>query len=210
MTEGVAVPDGLDQPQTGKVDQPVSGTPARSAVGPTARALGVLTAVPVLVVALDQVVKQISLANLTGSPPVRLLGGAVYLNLTRNSGAAYSLGGRFTFVFPIVAVAVIGAILWLARRLRSTAWAVALGLVLGGALGNLADRLFRPPGFLRGQVIDMISLFDPNGQVFPAGAIFNVADSALFCGVVLAVILELAGRHRDGTRAARHTDRAEA
>jgi signal peptidase II len=209
MTGGVAVPDGLDQPPHDTAE-PGSGTPATADVRPSARALVALIAVPVLVVTLDQVVKQLSLAHLSGSPPVRLFGGAVYFNLTRNSGAAYSLGGRFTYVFPIIAVAVIGAIIWLARRLRSTAWAVALGLVLGGAVGNLADRLFRPPGFLRGQVIDMISLFDPNGRVFPAGAIFNLADSALFCGVVLALILELAGRHRDGTRAARHPDRAEA
>jgi len=164
------------------------------------RALAVLAAVPVVVVVLDQWAKQASIAHLTGAAPLRLLGGAVYLNLTRNSGAAFSIGGNYTFVFPIIAVVVLSGIVYLSRRLRSLPWAISFGLIVGGALGNLADRLFRPPGVLRGQVVDMISLFDPAGRFFPPGAIFNVADSALFCGVVLAILLELTGRHRDGTR----------
>jgi signal peptidase II len=81
--------------------------------------------------------------------------------------------------------------------LRSLAWGAALGLVLGGAMGNLVDRLFRPPGPFRGEVVDMISLFDPHGQVWP---VFNIADSSLVVGVLLAVWLELTGRRRDGTR----------
>ena len=89
------------------------------------------------------------------------------------------------------------AIGWLARQLRSLPWAVAMGLVLGGALGNLIDRLFRAPGPLVGHVVDFISLLAPAGQRF---AIFNAADSALFCGVVLAIFLEITGRRRDGTR----------
>jgi signal peptidase II len=165
----------------------------------SARALAVLVAVPVVVVALDQWVKQLSLAHLSGSAPVRLLGGAIYLNLTRNSGAAYSIGGGFTWIFPIFALIVIAGIIWLSRRLRSIGWAVSLGLVLGGAAGNLLDRLFRSPGVLRGEVVDMISLFDPAGRAWPVKAIFNLADAALFCGVVLLIILELTGRHRDGT-----------
>jgi len=170
--------------------------PSRASTG----ALAILGGVPLLVVFLDQWAKQASIAHLTGAAPVRLLGGAVYLNLTRNSGAAFSIGGNYTFIFPIIALVVIGGIVHLSRRLRSLAWAISFGLIVGGALGNLADRLFRPPGVLRGQVVDMISLFDPAGRFFPPGAIFNVADSALFCGVVLAILLELAGRHRDGTR----------
>jgi signal peptidase II len=86
----------------------------------------------------------------------------------------------------------------LSRRLRSAAWALALGLVLGGAFGNVGDRLFRAPGFLTGHVVDFASLFAPNGRYW---AIFNVADAALCCGVVLAVLLELTGRRRDGGRA---------
>jgi signal peptidase II len=81
--------------------------------------------------------------------------------------------------------------------LRSVPWAIALGLVLGGALGNLADRLFRAPGPFQGHVVDMISLFAPYGRGF---AIFNIADSCLTIGVALAVLLELTGRQRDGSR----------
>src|SRR4051812_38332235 len=157
----------------------------------------VLGVASVLAVGLDQLVKYLSTENLTEGEPVRILGGLVYLSLLRNSGAAFSLGSGYTWVFPLVTVAVVTWIAVLSRRLRSLPWALALGLVLGGALGNLIDRLFRAPGFLHGHVVDMISLFGPYAQYF---AVFNVADSCLSVGVVLAVLLELTGRQRDGTR----------
>ena len=156
--------------------------------------LGVTAAVAV---ALDQVVKALATAHLTEGRPVRLLGGLIYLSLLRNGGAAFSLGSGYTWVFPLITVAVIAWIGWMGRRLRSVPWAVALGLVLGGALGNLADRLFRAPGPFRGHVVDMISLFAPYGRGF---AIFNIADSCLTVGVALAVLLEVTGRQRDGSR----------
>jgi signal peptidase II len=165
-----------------------TGAPERASIN----ALAVLCGVPVLVLILDQWSKQAAIDH--------LLGGAVYLTLTRNNGAAYSIGGDFTAVFPIIAIVVVGGIIWLSRRLRSVPWGLAFGLIIGGALGNLIDRLFREPGVLRGEVVDMISLFDRNGHFFPPGAIFNLADSALFCGVVLAILLELTGRRRDGSR----------
>lgn len=148
----------------------------------------------------DAGTKHLALAALEDRDPVRLLGGAVYLTLTRNSGAAFSLGSEHTWVFPIIATAVIGWIAWMALRLRSLPWAVALGLVLGGVLGNLADRIFRAPGTFVGHVVDMVSLFDPYGRVWP---VFNLADSVLVSGVVLAFLLELTGRQRDGTRVGR-------
>jgi signal peptidase II len=77
-----------------------------------------------------------------------------------------------------------------AGRMRSVGWAIALGLVLGGALGNLADRIFRAPGVGRGHVVDWISVFGPNGKHWP---IFNLADSAIVCGAVLAAVLALSG-----------------
>lgn len=157
----------------------------------------VLAATGVLVLLADAVTKHLALATLEDRGPVRLLGGAVYLSLTRNSGAAFSLGSDLTWVFPIVAGVVVAWIVWMAVRLRSLPWAVALGLVLGGALGNLADRVFRAPGLFVGHVIDMISVFGPYGEYFP---VFNLADSSLVCGVCLAVLLELTGRQRDGTR----------
>jgi signal peptidase II len=110
-------------------------------------------------------------------------------------------------VFPLIAIVVMGAILYLARRLRSTPWALSLGLILGGAMGNFIDRLFRAPGPLQGHVVDFISVFAPAGERFP---IFNAADSALFCGVVLAIILEFTGRRRDGTRVVTTPDRPTA
>ncbi|MDT4988766.1 MAG: signal peptidase [Micromonosporaceae bacterium] len=163
------------------------------------RSLGVFGAVGCLVLLLDIATKQWAVAGLTGREPVRLPGGAVYLLLVRNSGAAFSLGTGYTFVFPLITLVVVAWIGWTARRLLSLPWAIAFGLILGGALGNLTDRIFRAPGFLTGHVIDFVSLFDRNGQGWP---VFNAADSALCVGVALAVALELTGRRLDGTRAA--------
>jgi len=158
----------------------------------------VLAVTALLAVVLDQVVKELSTNGLTEGEPVRILGGLIYLSLLRNSGAAFSLGSGFTWVFPLVTVVVIGWIGYLTRKLRSVPWAIALGLVLGGALGNLADRLFRAPGPFQGHVVDMVSLFGPYAEYF---AVFNVADACLSVGVALAVLLELTGRQRDGSRA---------
>ncbi|AGL15541.1 lipoprotein signal peptidase [Actinoplanes sp. N902-109] len=172
----------------------------RTRTGFTVRAVTVLGATAVLAVLLDQLVKELSTNGLTEGEPVRILGGLVYLSLLRNSGAAFSLGSGYTWVFPLVTLAVIGWIGWMALRLRSVAWAVALGLVLGGALGNLGDRIFRAPGVFQGHVVDMISLFGPYAKYF---AVFNIADACLSVGVVLAVLLELTGRQRDGSRTVR-------
>jgi signal peptidase II len=160
--------------------------------GGKARRIAVVTLalVAVLVIGLDLAAKQLVLSNLGDGHPVRLLGGALYVDLTRNSGAAFSIGTNMTVIFPIIALAVITLIIVYARRLRSVMWAVSFGLVAGGAAGNLIDRLFRAPGPLRGHVVDFISVFGPYGQRFP---IFNLADSALFCGVVLAILLEWRG-----------------
>ncbi|HEY2791345.1 MAG TPA: signal peptidase II [Micromonosporaceae bacterium] len=159
--------------------------------------LVVLVALAVL--ALDAISKQLVLSNLVEGDPKRLIPGVLYLNLTRNSGAAFSFGTNHTWIFPTITFVVIVWIAWMSRKLHSVAWAIAFGLVLGGAFGNLMDRLFRAPGPMRGAVVDFISLFSNSGQGF---AIFNLADSALTCGVALAILLELLGRHRDGTRQA--------
>jgi signal peptidase II len=159
-----------------------------------------LAVTAVLAVLLDQVVKHLSTEHLTEGEPVRILGGLIYLSLLRNGGAAFSFGSGYTWVFPMITLAVIAWIGWMAGKLRSVPWAIALGLVLGGALGNLSDRLFRAPGPFEGHVVDMISLFAPYGQGF---AVFNIADSCLSVGVALAVLLELTGRQRDGSRAHR-------
>ena len=166
--------------------------------GSRRRAVMVLAVIAVIAVVLDIVSKQLAMTHLREGDPARIVPGVLYFSLTRNSGAAFSMGTTITWVFPTIAIAVIVAILYLTRRLRSIAWAVSLGLVLAGAFGNLIDRLFRAPGPFRGEVVDFISLFNGSGRGF---AIFNVADSCLTIGVILAVLLELAGRHRDGSRA---------
>lgn len=159
------------------------------------RARTVLAITAAVAIIADVVTKTLAIAHMSGQDSVRLLGGAVYLTFTRNAGAAFSLGTGLTWIFPIVALVVVTVIVVLARRLASVPWAVAIGLILGGALGNLGDRLFRAPGPFRGHVVDFISVFGDAGERFP---IFNVADSALTCGVVLAIFLELTGRRRDG------------
>lgn len=156
--------------------------------------------VAITIFAIDLATKIIAVATLEGREPVRILGGAVYLQLLRNPGAAFSMATGMTWVLAIVAIAVVAGIIWIARKLRSAAWAVGLGLVLAGALGNLVDRLFRAPGVLQGHVIDFVSVFAPNGDVWP---VFNVADSAIVCGGALIVLLTLLGREFDGTRSRR-------
>jgi signal peptidase II len=169
-------------------DQPVR--PGRS----RARLLFGLAAA---VLALDISTKLLVVALLSDRAPLRLLGGALYLTEARNTGAAFSFAEGATVVFSLIAVAVAVVIARSARRLFSTGWAVALALVLGGAVGNLIDRIFRDPGFLRGGVVDFVSLFDPYGQVWP---IFNVADSAIVCGGVLGAVLAFRGIEFDGGR----------
>jgi len=137
-------------------------------------------AVGVAVCAVDVVSKVVVVAELSGRPPMSLLGGLITLQLYRNAGAAFGVGPSFTAMYALVAVAVLVAILRVSGRLKSWLWALALGLVLGGAAGNLADRLFRSPGPMRGWVIDWIKL-----PYFPET--FNLADSALTVGVVLIV-----------------------
>ena len=148
--------------------------------------------VALAVLALDVVTKLIVVDTLSNHPPIRLLDGFLTLLLLRNSGAAFSIGTSMTIVFTAIAVAVIVYILRAARKLRSLPWAITLGLLLGGATGNLADRIFRSPGLFRGDVVDWIEL--------PHWPVFNLADSAIVCGGVLAVLLALRGTHLDGTR----------
>lgn len=112
----------------------------------------------------------------------------------RNPGAAFSIGTDYTWVFTIIMVVVATAIVLQVRKVASWGWSVALGLVLGGALGNLTDRLFREPSFGQGHVVDFIAL--------PNFAIFNIADSAVVSGVVLICILTLRGIGMDGRRSA--------
>jgi signal peptidase II len=163
-----------------------------------------LLSIAVAVLAIDALSKVLVVANIEPGENIKLLGGAVYLTFWRNTGAAFSFAEGATVLFSLIAVAVAVVIVRQARRLYSTGWAVALGLVLGGAIGNLADRIFRAPGFLRGGVVDFISVFAPDGRVFP---VFNAADSAITIGGILGVLLALRGIEFDGTRSRKETAR---
>lgn len=165
---------------------------------PPRRRVALFASVALLALLLDVVTKVSVVAKLPEThPPVRLLGGALYLNQARNSGAAFSLGTGFTIILTVVALAVVVVIVRVAGRLHSAGWAIALGLILGGALGNLGDRVFRTPGFGRGHVVDWISVFGKYDERWP---IFNIADSAIVCGAVLAGLLAVLGVDIDGRR----------
>jgi signal peptidase II len=144
-----------------------------------------LLAVAAGVLALDVVTKLVAVAELSDSEPIELLGGLLTLRLVRNPGAAFGMAAGLTVVFTCVAAAVVLVILRLARRLRSAWWAVALGLVLGGAVGNLVDRLLRSPGPGRGHVVDFLEL--------PRWPVFNLADSAIVVAGLLMVGLSARG-----------------
>jgi signal peptidase II len=154
--------------------------------------VAVVFGVAAFVVVLDQLTKYLAVTRLEGREPVELVGTWLRLEFLRNPGAAFSMGTGFTFVFTAIAVAVVVFIVRKSRELGSLGWAIALGGLLGGALGNLLDRLFRDPGFLQGHVVDFISV-----RYF---AVFNLADSAIVCSAILMVVLALRGVELDGRR----------
>jgi signal peptidase II len=139
----------------------------------------------------DLISKSLVVARISpDSPGIRLLGGAIYLVQARNSGAAFSVGTGATVMLTAISVVVVVVIARAARNLTSKAWAISLGLVLGGALGNLIDRFFRAPAPGKGHVVDWISLFAADGHVWP---IFNLADSSIVVGGAIAVLLSVLG-----------------
>jgi signal peptidase II len=157
------------------------------------RRVGLLLGVAVLVVAADIISKVMVVARIPEQTIVHLIGNLLVLTQVRNGGAAFNIGGTsMTIVFTAIAVGVVIYILRAASNLRSTAWAITLGLLLGGAAGNLIDRIFRSPGPFRGDVVDWIEL--------PHWPVFNVADSCIVCAGVLVVLLALRGIRPDGTR----------
>jgi signal peptidase II len=156
------------------------------------RRVGWLFVTAAVVLAADLASKIIAVSLLEGAAPVEVLPGLLTLRLVRNPGAAFGVAGGLTVIFSLVAAVVIVAILRTTRRLRSAPWAACLGLLLGGAVGNLVDRVFRSPGPLRGHVVDFLEL--------PHWPVFNLADSAIVLGGVLAVALTATGRQLDGTR----------
>ncbi|MBV2355639.1 signal peptidase II [Streptomyces sp. J2-1] len=182
-----AVPDGSGATASAA---PGAGADAARRTG-RGRRIAVLFAVAAFAYALDIVSKLLVVAKLEHHPPIRLIGDWLELNAIRNPGAAFGFGAAFTVIFTVIAAAVIVVIVRLSRKLYSFPWAVALGLLLGGALGNLTDRIFRSPGVFTGEVVDFIA---PKGF-----AVFNLADSAIVCGGILIVLLSFRGLDPDGT-----------
>ncbi|MEU8778858.1 signal peptidase II [Streptomyces sp. NPDC048606] len=155
------------------------------------RRIAALLVVAVLAYLLDLGSKMVVVARLEHQPPIRIIGDLLKFEAIRNPGAAFGFGEAFTIIFTCIAATVIVVIVRLARKLYSLPWAIALGLLLGGALGNLTDRIFRSPGVFRGAVVDFIA---------PAHfAVFNLADSAIVCGGILIVLLSFRGLDPDGT-----------
>lgn len=140
-------------------------------------------ALAVLVV--DQGTKVWALNTLTPGEKIDLIGSLISLNLIRNPGAAFSIGDGATWILTIVSLAILGWVLVAARKVGTRAWAVALGLLLGGALGNLGDRFFREPGPGRGHVVDFIDYF--------GWFIGNVADIAIVVGAGVIMVLAYRG-----------------
>lgn len=139
----------------------------------------------VAVYAVDQVSKFLAVKFLEGQDPIHLLGSLVTLTFVRNPGAAFSLGTGSTIIFTILAASVSILIIRSAHKLTHVGWAIGLGAVLGGATGNLTDRLFRSPGHFRGHVVDFIQ--------FPHFAVFNLADSAIVCSAIAMTYLSMRG-----------------
>ncbi|GAA4423849.1 hypothetical protein GCM10023169_19980 [Georgenia halophila] len=179
-------------------DSPVPVDPARRR-----RLLALLLSLTVVLAGTDQLTKYIAEARLEDGEVVPLIGDLLGLQLVHNAGAAFSIATGMTWVFTIVMVVVAVAVLRVSRKLGSVGWAVALGMLLGGCLGNLYDRLFREPDFARGHVVDFINY---NGWF-----VGNVADIAIVGAAGLIIVLALRGREIDGSiERPEPRDRAEA
>lgn len=174
------------------------GSGPRSPANPPRR-LRLLLSVAAVVLTLDVVTKVLAVKLLPPGQPVSIIGDTVTWTLVRNSGAAFSMATGYTWMLTLIATCVVVGIFWMGRRLVSPWWAVGLGMILGGATGNLVDRFFRSPGPLRGHVVDFLSV-----GWWP---VFNVADPAVVGGAILLVVLSVfgydfdtAGRRKAGRR----------
>ncbi|MGW0179286.1 signal peptidase II [Nocardia sp. NPDC003345] len=174
-----------------------TAAPDEIGAGPRPR-LRLLLAIAATLFVLDLLTKVAVVAWIRPGERVSIIGDFVELVLVRNPGAAFSMATGMTWLFTIIAAAVVIGVLRIGRSLRSPLWAVGLGGVLGGALGNLMDRLFRSPGPMQGHVVDFVSV-----GWWP---VFNVADSSIVCGAILLVALTLFGYEPDGTRYRRESD----
>ncbi|MFB3738430.1 MAG: signal peptidase II [Candidatus Velamenicoccus archaeovorus] len=140
-----------------------------------------------VVYGLDRLTKLWAEHQLAGRPPLTLIPGVLRLTYTTNSGGAFGLGQSAPWIFATATIAISIAIVVVSVRLPRLSAAVALGMILGGAMGNLTDRLLRGDGFLTGRVVDFVDV-----RIWP---VFNLADSAIVVGALLLVLL---GLRREG------------
>jgi signal peptidase II len=178
-------PPGSTEPATEPAEPLAAEETDASAPQSPPRRLRLLLSVAAVVLVLDIVTKVLAVKLLTPGQPVSIIGDTVTWTLVRNSGAAFSMATGYTWMLTVIAIGVVIGIFWMGRRLVSPWWAVGLGMILGGALGNLVDRFFRSPGPLRGHVVDFLSI-----GWWP---VFNVADPSVVGGAILLVTLSVFG-----------------
>jgi signal peptidase II len=177
---------GVTDEPTGSAEPATEAPTAGEAETPAPkRRLRLLLLVAAVVLALDIITKVLAVKLLTPGQPVPIIGDTVTWTLVRNSGAAFSMATGYTWMLTVIATGVVVGIFWMGRRLVSPWWAIGLGMILGGAMGNLVDRFFRSPGPLRGHVVDFLSI-----GWWP---VFNVADPSVVGGAILLVTLSAMG-----------------
>ncbi|MEU4651183.1 signal peptidase II [Nocardia fluminea] len=196
-TDNAAVPEtGDDSAAPSAAAAPEAAETAKPA---GRRRLTTLLIIAVVLFGLDLLTKCLAVAFIDPGESVPIIGDFARFTLVRNPGAAFSMATGMTWLLTLIAAAVVIGVIRIGRTLRSLWWAIGLGMVLGGALGNLVDRLFRYPGPLQGHVVDFVAV-----GWWP---VFNVADSAIVCGAILLVALTVFGFEPDGTRSGRkHTE----
>ncbi|MFC4123571.1 signal peptidase II [Nocardia rhizosphaerae] len=184
--------DNAAVPETGEdAQEPATGTAKPAG----RRRLPTLLIIAVVLFGLDLLTKCLAVALIDPGESVPIIGDFARFTLVRNPGAAFSMATGMTWLLTLIAVAVVIGVIRIGRTLRSLWWAIGLGMVLGGALGNLVDRIFRYPGPLQGHVVDFVAI-----GWWP---VFNVADSSIVCGAILLVALTVFGFEPDGTRSGR-------
>ncbi|MFQ6170496.1 signal peptidase II [Oryzobacter sp. R7] len=161
-----------------------------STPGGRRRLYAVLASLAALTLVADQGTKAWALAALRPGESVEVVGSWIRLTLLRNPGAAFSIGDGATWILTVVSLAILGWVLVASRKVGNLPWAVALGLLLGGALGNLGDRFFRSPGPGRGHVVDFIAYAD--------WFVGNVADIAIVVAAGLIMVLTYRGTSISG------------
>ena len=163
-----------------------------ASVTPASRHRLLFVVVALAAYAVDLGTKVLAVAGLTPGEPKQVIGSLLQLDLVRNPGAAFSTGTSYTVILSVIAVIAAGVVIRFGRRLGDPTWAVALGCLLAGVCGNLTDRVFREPGFMRGHVVDFLEL--------PHWPVFNVADMLIDAAVLLIIIQTWRGIGLTGAR----------